>query len=120
MTVLSVVRVFVSDTTPVHFPFTVAVVAGTSMQPQLYDGDCVVIRRGSRARIGDVVLARRPDRISLLVVKRVREVLSDGDVWLAGDNPAASDDSRLFGPVSRDAIEGRVLWRYRPLRRRTP
>ena len=98
----------------------VAVVAGTSMQPHLYEGDCVLVRQGSRARVGDVVVARRPDRPSLQVVKRVREVQSDGRLWLAGDNPAASDDSRLFGPVSRDALQGRVLWRYRPLRRRIP
>ena len=109
---------FVPDTTPVRFPFTVAVVAGTSMQPHLYDGDCVLIRRGDRAHIGDVVLARRPDRPSLLIVKRVREVLSDGQLWLSGDNPSASDDSRVFGAVATGDILGRVVLRYRPLIRR--
>jgi nickel-type superoxide dismutase maturation protease len=102
----------------VHFLFEVAVVAGASMQPHLYEGDCVLVRRGHRARVGDVVLVRRPDRPDLLVVKRVREVLSDGRLWLAGDNPAASDDSRVFGAVTADDVVGRVLLRYRPLRRR--
>jgi nickel-type superoxide dismutase maturation protease len=87
------------------------------MQPHLYAGDCVLIRRGRRARVGDVVLVRRPDRPDLLVVKRVREVVADGQLWLTGDNAAYSDDSRLFGAVSPDAVEGRVVWRYRPLRR---
>jgi nickel-type superoxide dismutase maturation protease len=88
------------------------------MAPHLHAGDCVLVRRGHRARVGDVVLARRPDRSELLVVKRVREVLSDGRLWLAGDNPSASDDSRVFGALPPSAVEGRVIWRYRPLRRR--
>jgi len=102
----------------VRIPFGVAVVSGASMQPHLYAGDCVLIRQGSRARAGDVVLLHRPDRRELLVVKRVRNRLGDGRLWLEGDNPLASDDSRLFGPVGPEEIVGRVVWRYRPLRRR--
>jgi nickel-type superoxide dismutase maturation protease len=102
----------------VPFPFGVAVVAGGSMQPHLYAGDCVLLRRGPRARLGDVILLRRPDQPDLLVVKRVQEVLSDGRLWVAGDNPLASDDSRTFGPITPNAVQGRVIWRYRPLRRR--
>jgi nickel-type superoxide dismutase maturation protease len=101
-------------------PYGVAVVEGPSMQPHLHPGDCVVVRRGHRARVGDVVLVRRPDRPDLLVVKRVRAVLGDGRVWLAGDNPGASDDSRLFGAVPLAGVQGRVVWRYRPLRRPGP
>jgi nickel-type superoxide dismutase maturation protease len=105
----------------VRFPLGVAVVSGASMQPHLYAGDCVLLRRGlrrgGRARVGDVVLLRRPDRRELLVVKRVTALVADGGLWVEGDNPAASDDSRLFGPVGAAAIEGRVVWRYRPLHR---
>jgi nickel-type superoxide dismutase maturation protease len=101
----------------VRFPLGVAVVSGASMQPHLYAGDCVLLRRGGRARVGDVVLLRRPDRRELLVVKRVTGLVADGRLWVEGDNPAASDDSRLFGPVGAAAIEGRVVWRYRPLHR---
>jgi nickel-type superoxide dismutase maturation protease len=100
-----------------QWPLMGAVVAGASMEPHLRSGDCVLARRGRRARVGDVVLVRRPDRDDLVVVKRVREVLSDGRVWLAGDNPASSDDSRVFGAVVPDRVVGRVIWRYRPLRR---
>jgi nickel-type superoxide dismutase maturation protease len=102
----------------VRFPFGVAVVAGASMQPHLYDGDCVLVRRRARPRAGDVVLVRRPDRPDLLIVKRVQEVHPDGRLWLTGDNPSASDDSRLFGAVEPAAVEGRVAFRYRPLLRR--
>jgi nickel-type superoxide dismutase maturation protease len=86
------------------------------MAPQLREGDCVVVRRGRRARVGDVVVVRRPDRPGLVIVKRVRDVLSDGRLWLAGDNPAESDDSRVFGAVEPGAVAGRVIWRYKPVR----
>ena len=105
------------------FPLGTARVAGDSMRPYLYDGDWVVIRRGRpgkhgpRARVGDVVVVRRPDRPELVVVKRVGDVRADGRLWLIGDNPAASDDSRVFGAVPPAAVEGRVVWRYKPLRR---
>jgi nickel-type superoxide dismutase maturation protease len=102
----------------VRSPYGVAVVAGASMAPRLRDGDFVVVRRGSRARVGDVVVVRRPDRPGLVVVKRVREVLSDGRLWLAGDNPGESDDSRAFGAVPVNAVIGRVAFRYWPLARR--
>src|ERR1700710_1711140 len=66
----------------VRFPLGVAVVSGASMQPHLYAGDCVLLRRGlrrgGRARVGDVVLLRRPDRRELLVVKRVTALVADG------------------------------------------
>ncbi len=101
-----------------RLPFGRAAVAGDSMLPTLHPGDFVVVRRGRRVRRGDVVVLRRPDRPELLVVKRVREVLSDGALWVAGDNPAASDDSRLFGAVPPACVEGRVVWRYWPPRRR--
>ena len=101
-----------------RLPLGRAAVAGASMLPTLHPGDCVVVRRRARVRQGDVVVLRRPDRPVLLVVKRVREVLSDGSLWVGGDNPAASDDSRVFGAVPPACVEGRVLWRYWPLLRR--
>jgi type IV secretory pathway protease TraF len=56
-----------------------------------------------------VVVVRRPER---LVIKRVRRSFADGSVWVAGDNPSASDDSRLYGPVPVADVVGRVLCRY--------
>jgi nickel-type superoxide dismutase maturation protease len=88
------------------------------MLPTLRPGDWCLVRVGGRAvRPGDVVVVERPDRPGLLVVKRIvrRE---PGGWWLAGDNPAQSDDSRVFGPVPDDDVRGRLVWRYHPLRRR--
>jgi hypothetical protein len=63
------------------------------------------------------VLARHPGRPDLLIVKRAARPV-DGGWWLESDNPdAGAVDSRRFGPVPADLIEGRVLaryWRPRP------
>ena len=78
---------------------------------------------------GDVVVLDLPGRPGFEIVKRVIAVggdvldtpdgprtVDDGEVWVLGDDPAAgSVDSRHFGPVPRDRIIARVLWRYRPL-----
>ena len=86
------------------------------MCPGLRPGDWLVVRWRGHVAPGDVVVARRPDRPELLLVKRaVRR--EPGGWWLEGDNPAASDDSRLFGPVADHLVLGRVVGRYWPPRR---
>jgi hypothetical protein len=47
-------------------------------------------------------------------VKRVLRVDPDGRVWVEGDNPFASTDSRTLGPLPADAVSGRVLLRLWP------
>jgi nickel-type superoxide dismutase maturation protease len=91
-------------------------VDGSSMLPGLHAGDWLIVRWGAGPRPGDVVVARRPDRQTLLIVKRAVGRTHGGWV-LQGDNPRASDDSRLFGPVDDELILGRVLFRYWPPRR---
>lgn len=103
-----------------RWPFGVVTVAGASMSPALLPGDLLLVRRGGRLRIGAVVVARRPGRPGLLVVKRVHGLVRPGWWWLSGDNPAASDDSRRFGPVSDEQMVATVLWRYWPPRRFSP
>jgi inner membrane protease subunit 1 len=43
-------------------------------------------------------------------------IVPDGHVWLEGDNPNNSADSRSYGPVPAALIQGRVLARIWPLR----
>jgi nickel-type superoxide dismutase maturation protease len=94
-------------------------VRGESMQPALDPGDYVVVDRTAyRRRLprrGHVVLARDPRDPEREVVKRVDRTDLHGDIWLTGDNPEASTASETFGPVRRDALIGRVRWRYWPL-----
>jgi nickel-type superoxide dismutase maturation protease len=86
---------------------------GGSMRPALVPGDRLLIRWGTRIRPGDVVVARRPDRPTLLVLKRAVHRAGDG-WWLVGDDPAASDDSGVFGAVADDLVVGRMLLRWWP------
>ena len=82
------------------------VVRGPSMVPTLYDGDCLLVRRGAPVREGDLVVARFRSRPELLVVKRAVRPL-DGGWELASDNPYAP------GPSGVADVEARVLLRYR-------
>ena len=93
------------------------VVSGDSMHPTLHSGDFCLVRQTRSIEPADIAVVRRPDRPDLLVVKRVVSRTPDG-WWVTGDNPAASDDSRVFGVVPDDCVVGRVVWRYWPLVRR--
>ncbi len=110
-------------------------VQGWSMAPALLPGDYLLILRLPGAagwpRRGWMVVARRPERPDLTIVKRVASVEGEAaargagrgeptagaGIFLVGDNAAASTDSREFGPAPRSAIVGVVWARYRPLRR---
>ena len=95
-------------------------VEGRSMAPTLEPGDWLVVtplpRWGGGLRRGWLVVARRPDRPEVEVVKRVAAVGEDGAVTLLGDNPAASTDSRQFGAVPASAVVGVAWLRYWPPR----
>ena len=89
------------------------IVSGPSMVPTLRDGDRVLARRGATIRPGDLVLATFAGLDRLVVKRAVRP--EAGGWWLASDNPYAGGDSATHGPGEAVA---RVVWRYRPLRRR--
>jgi nickel-type superoxide dismutase maturation protease len=90
-------------------------VDGDSMSPALAPGDQILVDLGAyrrtRPRPGDVVLARHPYRRDVRLVKRVAGVAADGRCELAGDNPAASTDSRGFGALPAEMVLGRVVLR---------
>jgi nickel-type superoxide dismutase maturation protease len=95
-------------------------VEGTSMLPTLQPGDFLAVRapRRGEPRAGQLVVIRHGH---IETVKRVispprERALGQDDVWVEGDNAAASTDSRVTGPVKRDAIVGVVRARYKPLR----
>lgn len=88
------------------------------MAPRLPSGALVVahlLDPQTTLRVGEVVVARRPDRPELEIIKRITAIDDAGAIILAGDNPDASTDSRQFGAVSRAHIVARVRWRYWPL-----
>lgn len=91
-------------------------VTGASMSPLLRPGDEVLFaprayrRRAPRA--GEIVIVRHPEREGVKMVKRVTAVLPHDHYQIRGDNPAASTDSRTFGPVPREQILGQVISRF--------
>jgi nickel-type superoxide dismutase maturation protease len=89
------------------------VVAGTSMAPTLLPGDRLLVLRTRRVRPGDLVVVPDPRAPERVVVKRAVAV-DGGRVELGGDNPEASTDSRVFGPVPRATVQGRAVYRYAP------
>lgn len=97
-------------------------VRGPSMEPTLWGGDRLLVRRAYRPpRVGEIVLARPRALGGAAVLKRVvrTEVGAGGlAVTLHGDNAAASTDSRTFGPVPVGEIVGPVWLRYWPNDRR--
>jgi nickel-type superoxide dismutase maturation protease len=100
-----------------RWPLLRVAVAERSMEPALRPGDWLLVWRGPRVRPGQIVMARHPDRPEMLLVKRAAWRQAEG-WWLLSDNSGApAVDSRQFGPVPPDLIEGRVLGRYWPVRR---
>jgi phage repressor protein C with HTH and peptisase S24 domain len=80
------------------------------MAPTLRHGDALLVRRPTRVRPGDVVVARFRARPELLVVKRVARAEGTG-WWLAGDNEFVTDDSRAYGVAD---VDGKVMLRWWP------
>jgi len=102
------------------------------MAPALLPGDWLLLDpTGARwPRPGSIVVVREPGT-SVLAIKRVVErgrsgstatlasagpgrPLEPRDAWLLGDAPAASIDSRAYGPLDADAFVARAWFRYGP------
>lgn len=84
-----------------------------SMLPTFREGDEVLVAVGEKRPFspGDIVIAQHPLK-EIKLIKRVDRVLADGRLFLLGDNPAESSDSRAFGPVVQQMIIGRVTGKF--------
>ena len=96
------------------------VVRGGSMLPSLEPGERVLFDRLAYAddgpRMGDIVLARHPERPGVRMIKRVAEGegLGRDECWLLGDNASSSTDSRTLGAFRQRDILGRAWVVYWP------
>lgn len=87
-------------------------ITNRSMLPLLAPGDELLIEPGRFApRIGDIVVLYHPLQPDLKIIKAIERVEGDR-VFVAGLNPAASTDSRHFGPVPTSALLGRATSRF--------
>ncbi len=82
-------------------------VAGESMLPTYQPGDTLLGLRWFSPRAGQVVVAMHQGRP---LIKRIAKLDSHG-VWLEGDNPGRSTDSRHFGPLAPSRLEARIVAR---------
>ena len=97
-------------------------VRGPSMTPTLQPGERLLTLpvRLARPRPGTVVVVEDPWQPGHLVVKRLAETdeqASRQQVLVLGDNPAASTDGRVWGPIEGDAVRRVVIARWPSLSR---
>jgi nickel-type superoxide dismutase maturation protease len=90
-------------------------VIGGSLSPFLRHGDFVLLVRTAwwprRLRPGDVIVFLHP--VYGRMIKRIQSISPDGcELFVIGDAPD-SIDSRQFGPISRSAVFGKVLFLFR-------
>lgn len=89
-------------------PLLVRRVVGDSMLPGLRPGQLVVgVRIVRRLKPGQVIIF---ERNGLEQIKRVSRVRGQ-EVYVLGDNPGRSTDSRTIGWIARGQVKARVLWR---------
>ncbi len=82
-------------------------VAGASMAPALPAGTLVLAALPGLARAGRVIVFTFDGRE---YIKRVHNTDPARGVYVLGDNADASTDSRDFGWVPHNAVQGIVLW----------
>ena len=88
-------------------------VTGYSMQPTLNPNDRVLVKRWSADQpvpLDQIVVAWHPHRNGLRLIKRLGRCKGKA-VWLEGDNPDQSTDSRQLGWLDRDQLIGVVVAR---------
>jgi signal peptidase I len=78
-------------------------------------GDSVGIEDGSLVVNGVTVVETYIDNTDMAGFYFGPDVVPKGDVFVLGDNRADSVDSRTFGPIPLDSIDGRVLAKIWPL-----
>ncbi|GFR90781.1 mitochondrial inner membrane protease subunit 1 [Elysia marginata] len=107
-----------------------------SMEPEIQDGDLVLITPFSvnynLIKKGDIVFCRSPKNPRSVICKRLiamegdtvyndekgfEEYVERGRVWLEGDNKEFSIDSRSFGPLPYGLMISKVSLRLWPLSR---
>ena len=89
------------------------------MYPTLKHGDFILIKKLLpiyKYKVGDIVVLPNPYNSKQLVVKRIvktKVVIVGRNVehlaWIEGDNSEVSQDSRNYGWINKNSIEGRLI-----------
>ena len=89
-----------------RWPLGLYRVQGESMLPTYQPGDTLVGLRYFAPKKGDIVIVER-DRP---IIKRITHINVEG-IFVEGDNPRRSTDSRSFGLIRRDQVEAKVIFK---------
>ncbi len=83
-------------------------VTGSSLYPEYREGDYVMVVTIPffRLKMGDIVVFRHPGYG--MMIKRIARIDPSG-IHVLGNHPE-SVDSRLFGPIQRGDVLGKVIW----------
>lgn len=85
---------------------------GDSLFPDYQEGDFVLVSKIPFLFVsphpGQVIAFQLPPYGTL--IKRIAQVLEGGQAFFVTGTHPFSVDSRQFGPVSRQAVIGRVIW----------
>jgi phage repressor protein C with HTH and peptisase S24 domain len=76
------------------------------MLPAFRPGQFVVGVRPRTVKPGDVVIVRHD---ALEKIKRVKKI-EINKIFITGDNPAKSSDSREFGWLDSSVVVARIIW----------
>ncbi len=92
---------------PHPWPFVLRKVNGHSMMPILPPSTFVVGSRWFRKlRVGNVVIFLHETKEK---IKRIERIEDDGSLFLIGEHPEASTDSRHFGSIDRCWVIAKVI-----------
>lgn len=91
-------------------PFKFFRVSERSMEPELKEGDYILVDRRRRNLVpGDKAVFMHPQK-GIYMVKRIKEANNEG-YFVVGTNKIHSQDSRQYGYIDRKAIVGKVIWK---------
>ena len=78
------------------------------MWPNFTDGDSIECQKfdDQNIELEDIIVFNHPFKSSLILVKRVKKINHNGELWVVGDNPdpTSSEDSHNFGFVSKSQV----------------
>ena len=118
-----------------YYNFKTVEVEGNSMEPTLKPGQRLLVCKAywlvGQIKDGDIVVINNPFERNEVIIKRVyrtqgetvdlqnvpdswdvtqgQYVVPQGTIFVLGDNPAVSQDSRFYGPFDSSSVIGKVV-----------
>ena len=88
-------------------PLVIRRIHGHSMVPVLPPGTLIVVSGvGRKPMAGDIIVFEHEGKEK---IKRVDHVLGDGSLYVVGEHPETSKDSRQFGAIDPSVVIGRMI-----------